>query len=97
MGGLRRGPEEPGAADEIGGLMSSQETAELLAEMRAMRNEIQEIKLALAEQKGQALDRKVIDLEKRVAKLELWRSLLIGSTTAAGASALGALLKMFGA
>lgn len=76
--------------------MSTQESAELLAEMRAMRNEIQDIKVALAEQKGQGLDRKVIELEKRVSKLELWRSLLIGSTTAAGASAVGALAKMFG-
>lgn len=76
--------------------MSTQDIAELLAEMRAMRNEIQEIKLALAEQKGQALDRKVLELEKRVSKLELWRSLLIGSTTAAGASAVGALAKIFG-
>jgi len=76
--------------------MSAQESAEILAEMRALRNEIQEIKLVLAEQKGQALDRKVVDLEKRVAKLELWRSLLMGSTAAAGASALGALAKIFG-
>lgn len=76
--------------------MSTHDIAELLAEMRAMRNEIQEIKLALAEQKGQALDRKVLELEKRVSKLELWRSLLIGSTTAAGASAVGALAKIFG-
>lgn len=76
--------------------MTTHDITELLAEMRAMRNEIQEIKLALAEQKGQALDRKVLDLEKRVSKLELWRSLLIGSTTAAGASALGALAKLFG-
>lgn len=76
--------------------MSTLDVAELLAELRAMRNEIQEIKVALAEQKGQGLDRKVIELEKRVSKLELWRSLLIGSTTAAGASAVGALAKMFG-
>lgn len=76
--------------------MTTLDVAELLAELRAMRNEIQEIKLALAEQKGQALDRKVLQLEKRVSKLELWRSLLIGSTTAAGASAIGALAKMFG-
>lgn len=76
--------------------MTTLDVAELLAELRAMRNEIQEIKLALAEQKGQALDRKVMHLEKRVSKLELWRSLLIGSTTAAGASAIGALAKMFG-
>ena len=76
--------------------MTTLDVAELLAELRAMRNEIQEIKVALAEQKGQGLDRKVIELEKRVSKLELWRSLLIGSTTAAGASALGALAKMFG-
>ena len=76
--------------------MTTLDLAELLAELRAMRNEIQEIKVALAEQKGQGLDRKVIELEKRVSKLELWRSLLIGSTTAAGASAAGALAKMFG-
>lgn len=76
--------------------MTTLDVAELLAELRAMRNEIQEIKLALAEQKGQGLDRKVLELEKRVSKLELWRSLLIGSTTAAGASAVGALVKMFG-
>jgi uncharacterized caspase-like protein len=76
--------------------MTTLDLAELLAELRAMRNEIQEIKVALAEQKGQGLDRKVIELEKRVSKLELWRSLLIGSTTAAGASAVGALAKMFG-
>lgn len=76
--------------------MTTLDVAELLAELRAMRNEIQEIKVALAEQKGQGLDRKVIELEKRVSKLELWRSLLIGSTTAAGASAVGALAKMFG-
>jgi hypothetical protein len=76
--------------------MTTLDLAELLAELRAMRNEIQDIKVALAEQKGQALDRKVLELEKRVSKLELWRSLLIGSTTAAGASAVGALAKMFG-
>ena len=76
--------------------MTTLDVAELLAELRAMRNEIQEIKVALAEQKGPGLDRKVIELEKRVSKLELWRSLLIGSTTAAGASAVGALAKMFG-
>jgi len=70
--------------------------AEILAEMRAMRNEIGEIKIAIAEQRGQELNRRVVELDKRVGKLELWRAVLMGVSTASGISAVGALAKLFG-
>jgi len=70
--------------------------AEILAEMRAMRNEIGEIKIAIAEQRGQELNRRVVELDRRVGKLELWRAVLMGVSTASGLSAVGALAKLFG-
>ena len=77
-------------------MMTTLDIAEILAEMRAMRNEIGEIKIAIAEQRGQELNRRVVELDKRVGKLELWRAVLIGVSTASGLSAVGALAKLFG-
>jgi hypothetical protein len=76
--------------------MTTQDISELLAEVRALRQEIGEIKLSLAEERGRDLGRKVSDLEKRVTTLELWRAALVGLSTAAGLSSAGALLKLFG-
>ena len=85
-----------GLAGPSGATMTTMDIAELLAEVRALRQEIAEIKLSLAEERGRDLGRKVESLEKRVNALELWRSLLIGASTAAGLSSAGALLKLFG-
>ena len=76
--------------------MTTPDIAELLAEVRALRHEIGEIKLALAEERGRDLGRKVVDLEKRVTTLELWRAALVGLSTAAGLGSAGALIKLFG-
>jgi hypothetical protein len=72
------------------------DVAELLSEVRALRHEIAEIKLGLAEERGRDLGRQVADLAKRVNALELWRAALVGLTTAAGISSVGALFKLFG-
>jgi hypothetical protein len=76
--------------------VTTPDIAELLSEVRALRQEIGEIKLSLAEERGRDLGRKVGDLEKRVTTLELWRAALVGLSTAAGLSSAGALLKLFG-
>ena len=76
--------------------MTTLDVAELLAEVRALRQEIAEIKLGLAEERGRDLGRQVADLAKRVNALELWRAALVGISTAAGISSAGALLKLFG-
>jgi hypothetical protein len=85
-----------GPAGPSGATMTTQDISELLAEVRALRQEIGEIKLSLAEERGRDLGRKVSDLEKRVTTLELWRAALVGLSTAAGLSSAGALLKLFG-
>jgi len=95
--GLSGRSPTPGAQDAIrGDDMTTLDIAEILAEMRAMRNEIGEIKIAIAEQRGQELNRRVVELDKRVGKLELWRAVLAGVSTASGLSAAGALAKLFG-
>ena len=76
--------------------MTTQDISELLAEVRALRQEIADIKLGLAEERGRDLGRQVTDLAKRVNALELWRAALVGLSTAAGISSLGALFKLFG-
>lgn len=76
--------------------MSSQETTELLAELRALRQEVLEIKLQMARQEGENLSEQVQELGHRVQRLELWRAGLIAATSASGASALTALSQVFG-
>lgn len=77
-------------------MMSSQETTELLAELRALRQEVLEIKLQMARQEGENLSEQVHELYGRVHRLELWRAGLIAATSASGAGALTALLQAFG-
>ena len=79
-----------------GGQMSSQETSELLAELRALRQEVLEIKLTMARQEGENLSEQVHELSARVNRLELWRAGLIAATSASGAGALTALSQVFG-
>ena len=79
-----------------GGMMSSQETTELLAELRALRQEVLEIKLQMARQEGENLSEQVHELYGRVHRLELWRAGLIAATSASGAGALTALSQAFG-
>lgn len=79
-----------------GGMMSSQETTELLAELRALRQEVLEIKLQMARQEGENLSEQVHELSTRVNRLELWRAGLIAATSASGAGALTALSQVFG-
>lgn len=76
--------------------MTSLDIAELLAEVRAMRQEIAEIKLAMAEERGKNISSKVYALEHRVNKLELWRAGLIAISSASGAGILAVLAKLFG-
>ena len=76
--------------------MSSQETTELLAELRALRQEVLEIKLAMARQEGENLSEQVHELSARVNRLELWRAGLIAASTASGMGALAAISKVFG-
>jgi hypothetical protein len=92
MGSLHRSPGESGEGDAV----TTLDVAELLSEVRALRHEIAEIKLGLAEERGRDLGRQVADLAKRVNALELWRAALVGLTTAAGISSVGALFKLFG-
>ena len=97
MEGISGRSPTPRAKDEItGNNVTTLDIAEILAEMRAMRNEIGEIKIAIAEQRGQELNRRVVELDERVGKLELWRAVLAGVSTASGLSAAGALAKLFG-
>lgn len=77
--------------------MSTLDVAELLAEIRALRQEILEIKLHMARQEGLNLAGEVDDLANRVRALELWRAGLAAISSAAGAGAIAALLKAFGA
>lgn len=77
--------------------MTSLDIAELLAEVRALRQEILEIKITMARQDGENLSSQVRDLSKRVNRLELWRAGLIAASTASVASAITALMKVFGA
>ena len=76
--------------------MTTLDVAELLSEVRALRQEIADIKIGLAEERGKNLSAKVDALEKRVVTLELWRAALVGISTAAGLGSAGALLKLFG-
>lgn len=76
--------------------MSSQETSELLAELRALRQEVLEIKLQMARQEGENLSEQVHELSTRVNRLELWRAGLIAATSASGAGAFTALAQVFG-
>ena len=76
--------------------MTSLDIAELLAEVRAMRQEIAEIKLAMAEERGKNVAAKVYALELRVNKLELWRAGLIALSSASSAGILATILKVFG-
>lgn len=76
--------------------MTSLDIAEILAEVRALRQEILEIKIAMARQDGENLSSQVQDLSKRITRLELWRAGLIAASTASVASAVAALLKVFG-
>lgn len=76
--------------------MTSLDIAELLAEVRALRQEILEIKITMARQDGENLSSQVRDLSKRVNRLELWRAGLIAASTASVASAITALMKVFG-
>jgi len=89
--GDRMGPAGPS-----GETMTSLDIAELLSEVRAMRQEIAEIKLAMAEERGKNLSAKVYALEHRVNKLELWRAGLIAISSASGAGILAVLAKLFG-
>jgi len=79
-----------------GGMMSSQETSELLAELRALRQEVLEIKLTMARQEGENLSEQVHELSARVNRLELWRAGLVTASTVSGAGALTALAQVFG-
>jgi hypothetical protein len=74
--------------------MTALDLAELLAEMRAMRAEIGEIKLAMAEARGKNLESRVEDLGKRVGALELWRAGLIATSSLAVSGAGFALVKL---
>ena len=76
--------------------MTTLDVAELLSEVRALRHEIAEIKLGLAEERGKNLASRVDALDRRVTILEHWRAALVGLSTAAGISSLGALFKLFG-
>ena len=79
-----------------GGQMSTEETNELLSEIRALRQEVLEIKLQMARQEGENLSEQVHELSNRVTRLELWRAGLIAATSASGAGALTALSQVFG-
>lgn len=74
--------------------MTALDLAELLAEMRAMRTEIGEIKLAMAEARGKNLESKVDDLTKRVTTLEMWRAGLVAISSLAMSGAGLALVKI---
>jgi hypothetical protein len=74
--------------------MTALDLAELLAEMRAMRTEIGEIKLAMAEARGKDLESKVDDLGKRVTALEMWRAGLVAISTLAMSGTGIALVKI---
>lgn len=63
--------------------MTALDATEILAEMRALRQEIGEIKLAMAEARGKDLESKVDDLGKRVTVLEMWRAGLVAISTLA--------------
>ena len=89
-------PDCQGPASLQGGMMSSQETSELLAELRALRQEVLEIKLQMARQEGENLSEQVHELSSRVNRLELWRAGLVTASTVSGAGALTALAQAFG-
>jgi hypothetical protein len=74
--------------------MTSLDYAELLSEVRALRTEIGEIKLAMAEARGKDLESKVDDLSKRVTALEMWRAGLVAISTLAMSGAGIALVKI---
>jgi len=63
--------------------MTALDATEILSEMRALRQEIGEIKLAMAEARGKDLESKVDDLGKRVTVLEMWRAGLVAISTLA--------------
>lgn len=77
--------------------MTTLDVAELLAEIRALRKEVLDIKLQMARQEGVDLHGEVKELSKRVRDLELWRSGLAALASAASAGAIAAIAKAFGA
>ena len=89
-------PDCLGPAMLQGGQMSTEETNELLSEIRALRQEVLEIKLQMARAEGENLSEQVHELSSRVNRLELWRAGLIAATSASGAGALTALSQVFG-
>lgn len=76
--------------------MSTSDTAELLAEIRALRQEVLELKLQMARHDALNLSGEVKDLAKRVQTLELWRAGLAALSSAGAAGAIAALAKIFG-
>jgi hypothetical protein len=76
--------------------MSASDTAELLAEIRALRQEVLELKLQMARHDALNLSGEVKDLAKRVQTLELWRAGLAALSSAGAAGAIAALAKIFG-
>lgn len=74
--------------------MTAIDASEILAEVRALRAEISEIKLAMAEARGKNLESKVDDLTKRVTTLEMWRAGLVAISSLAMSGAGLALVKI---
>lgn len=74
--------------------MTALDYAELLAEMRALRAEIGEIKLSMAEARGHDLNGRVSDLARRVHALELWRAGLVAISSLSLSGAGVALIKL---
>lgn len=81
---------------QTGDFMSASDTAELLAEIRALRQEVLELKLQMARHDALNLSGEVKDLAKRVQTLELWRAGLAALSSAGAAGAIAALAKIFG-
>ena len=74
--------------------MTAIDASEILAEVRALRAEISEIKVSMAEARGKNLESKVDDLTKRVTTLEMWRAGLVAISSLAMSGAGLALVKI---
>lgn len=74
--------------------MTTLDASEILAEVRALRQEIGEIKLAMAEARGKNLESRVEELGKRVTTLEMWRAGLVAISSLAMSGAGIALVKI---